>query len=290
MSPAVPDRIAAFERAGLRFPTDDLGPPDGDPVLLLHGWPQDARSWDRVSPLLAAQGYRVFVPTLRGATHEANPASRRSYRTGDLLADATAMIAAIGRPVHIVGHDWGAALAWTTAARRPDLVTTLTAVSVPHPAAFLAGLGRPRQLAKSWYMAFFQLPVLPELVLASSVVRRRVLGAAGQTPDVADRDSARLSTYALRRGGLNWYRGAALTRPRDMGGPTTVPTLQVWSEQDVAVSRETVERSARYVHGPYQLLALDGVSHWVPDAAPEQLVEALSNHFGRREHLRNAAG
>lgn len=290
MSTMAQNRIRVFERAGLRFPTEDHGPLDGEPVLLLHGWPQDARSWDRLVPLLVDEGYRVLAPTLRGATPEANPSSRWAYRSDELLADATAMIETIGRPVHVVGHDWGAALAWTTAARRPDLVATLTAVSVPHPAAFLAGMRRPRQLAKSWYMAFFQLPFLPELVLGSAVVRTRVLRRAGQAPGVAARDSGRLESYALRRGGLNWYRGAALTPVRDMGGPSTVPTLQVWSDQDVAVARETVEGAARYVQAPYRLLALDGVSHWIPDAAPEQLASALVSHFGRDEPAPDVPG
>lgn len=281
-------RIGVFQRDGLRFPTSDVGPLDGEPVLLLHGWPQDSRSWSTVASLLAAQGYRVFAPTLRGATREANPRSRRAFRTPEQLADAEAIIETIGRSVHVVGHDWGAALAWTLAARRPDLVRTMTAVSVPHPLAFMGGLRRPQQMAKSWYMAFFQLPLIPELVLASPSMRTRVFSQAGQTPEVARRDAARLGTYAMRRGGFNWYRGAAITAPREHGGTVPVPTLQVWSDRDVAISRRTVERAREYTTGPYELLVLEGVTHWIPDAVPEQLVSALVRHFERSERTSDA--
>ena len=183
-------RIERFRRAGLVFPTSDTGPLDGPPVLLLHGWPQDGRSWDAVTPGLNAAGYRTYAPTLRGATASANPASRRAYRSAELLADVEAMVGAIGRPVHLVGHDWGAALAWTVAARRPDLARTLAAISVPHPAAFREALKGGRQLRKSWYMGFFQLPVLPELALGPRAARLRLLGSSGQDADSARRDAS----------------------------------------------------------------------------------------------------
>ncbi|TAM84519.1 MAG: alpha/beta fold hydrolase [Jatrophihabitans sp.] len=282
MSPSA-DRVAAFTRADLTFPTEDTGPIDGEPVLLLHGWPQDGRSWDRVTPALTAAGYRSFAPTLRGATPGANPRPRRAYRGPELLGDVAAMIERIGAPVHLVGHDWGAALAWTVAVRRPDLVTTLTAVSVPHPAAFLNALRRPAQLRRSWYMAFFQLPVVPELALAADGVRRRVLRASGQSSAAARRDAGRLDSYALRRGGFNWYRGALLSAPRDLG-PATVPVLQVWSDGDVAVGRASIEASRAYARGGYRLVVLEGVSHWIPDVAADRLSDALLAHL--RAHPR----
>lgn len=282
-------RLTSVEREGLVFPIVDRGPLDGPPVLLLHGWPQDGESWRDVSDLLVAEGYRTFAPTLRGATITANPRRRSAFRSGELLADVVAMIEAIGAPVHLVGHDWGAALAWTVAARRPDLVRSLSAVSVPHPAAFLKALRRPGQASKSWYMGFFQLPVIPEIALAGRAFRTRALLGSGQKGVALRRDAARLNSHALRRGGLNWYRGAPLTPPKDLGGPTEVPVLQVWSDRDVAIARSTVEQSERYASGSYELVVLKGVSHWIPDEAPDALVQALLAHFGR-VHAQGVAG
>lgn len=275
------DRLTSVQHAGLVFPIVDTGPIDGTPVLLLHGWPQDGGSWTSVADELAASGYRTFAPTLRGAVASANPRRRRAFRSGELLEDVVAIIEAIGMPVHLVGHDWGAALAWTVAARRADLVRTLTAVSVPHPAVFLKALRGPRQASKSWYMALFQLPLLPELGLASTAVRTRALRSSGQSPAGARRDAARLHTHALRRGGLHWYRGAPLTRPIDLGGPVSVPVLQVWSDQDVAIARSTIERSRDYAAGEYELVVLGGVSHWIPDEAPAELARMVHGHIHR---------
>lgn len=271
-------RISEVAHGDLRFPVADSGPLDGEPVLLLHGWPQDGTSWTTVAGQLNAAGYRTYAPTLRGVSPTANPAGRSAYRASALRADVAAMVEAIGGPVHVVGHDWGAALAWGVATHRPELLRSLTAVSVPHPAAFLRSLATSRQALASWYMYAFQLPVLPELLLGSRTFMTRALLQAGQQRRYAERDVARNADRALRRGGLNWYRGAVL-EPRDHGRPTPVPVLQVWSDGDTAILRPSIDRTAAYAAGSYELAVLEGVSHWIPDEAPAELAALVVAHL-----------
>ncbi|MFC7492076.1 MULTISPECIES: alpha/beta fold hydrolase [unclassified Knoellia] len=276
------NRIETFTNEGLRFPVVDTGPLGGPPVLLLHGWPQDQQSWAQVASRLNDAGYRTFVPNLRGASDSANPPDRTSFGTSALRGDVTAMVGQIGQPVHLAGHDWGAALSWNVASHHPEVLRSLTAVSVPHPAAFLRSLLTSRQGMSSWYMAFFQLPWVPELVLGSSWFMTRALMATGQRRDLAARDAERNRTLSLRRGGLNWYRGAVTELP-DFGSPTPVPVLQVWSDRDTAVRRDGIDRTHAHAAGPYRLKVLEGVSHWIPEEAPDALAEELIAHFAEAD-------
>lgn len=271
-------RIDAFTNGDLRFPARDTGPLDGTPVLLLHGWPQDGQSWAGVVERLNEAGYRTFAPDLRGVTPTASPARRRAYKGSVLRTDVAAMVDQIGQPVHLVGHDWGAGLAWNVAAHQPDLLRSLSAVSVPHPAAFVRSMATSAQGLASWYMYLFQFPWLPELVLGSRRFMTSALMNTGQSRESADRDARRNGVRALRRGGVNWYRGAVL-EPRDLGSTTSVPVLQVWSDGDKAVLRGTIERGAAYATGTYRLSVFEGVSHWIPDEVPDRLADELVSHF-----------
>lgn len=271
-------RIDSFTNGDLRFPARDSGPIDGLPVLLLHGWPQDGESWSGVTAPLNEAGYRTFAPDLRGITPTASPARRSAYRGSVLRTDIAAMVEQIGQPVHLVGHDWGAALAWNVAAHQPDLLRSLCAVSVPHPAAFVRSMATSTQGLASWYMYFFQLPWLPEIVLGSQRFMTTSLMGTGQTRDSAERDARRNGVRRLRRGGLNWYRGAVL-EPFDLGSATPVPVLQVWSDGDKAVLRGSIERTEAYAAGHYRLSVFEGVSHWIPDEAPDRLAAELLTHL-----------
>ena len=276
--PTPTTRLAAFTNGDLRFPARDDGPLDGEPVLLLHGWPQDGDSWDNVVALLHAAGFRTFAPSLRGRADTARPKRRSAYTLPKLRADVRAMVEQIGQPVHLVGHDWGAALAWSIATHEPDLLRTLTAVSVPHPASFLKSMVTSRQGWKSWYMYFFQLPVLPELAISRPAVLGQALRQSGLTARQATRDAERNASYAGARGGLNWYRGAALA-PFDGGRPTPVPVLQIWSDGDIAVTDVGIHRTHEHAAGDYRLVTFEGVSHWIPDEVPERLAGELVAHF-----------
>src|ERR687896_1498444 len=157
-------------RNGLTFDVHELGPPDGDPVLLLHGFPQRGESWHAVASRLADRGYRTLDPDQRGYSPRARPRGRSAYRLGELVVDALAVVDELAGPsvrVHLVGHDWGAAVAWRLAARHGGRVRSLTAVSVPPPAAYLRSLVTTRQGFASWYVYAMQLPGLPERAFAA---------------------------------------------------------------------------------------------------------------------------
>ncbi|MGW1059994.1 alpha/beta fold hydrolase [Micromonospora rubida] len=270
------------EARGLTFETRTGGPADGEPVLLLHGFPQHGGEWDEVTPALHAAGLRTYTPDQRGYSLLARPGAVEAYRLPELVADAAALLDALGvEAAHVVGHDWGAIVAWGLAASRPDRVCTLTAVSVPHPAAMAHALAADTgQKARSSYIALFRKPGKAEKVLLAfrAAALRKLLGGVG--------DAARVARYAepMREPGalttaLNWYR--AMSRA-DLAavGPVSVPTTFVWSDRDIAIGRTAAEACAAHVTGDYRLVELPGVSHWIPDEAPGPLAEAILARTG----------
>jgi pimeloyl-ACP methyl ester carboxylesterase len=282
---------ATVERDGLVFDVTTAGPVDGDPVVLLHGFPQSARCWDAVTPALAAAGFRTTAPDQRGYSPRARPLGREAYRMTELVADAVAFVEAAlaetGRPrAHVVGHDWGSLVAWALAGSRPELLRTVTGISVPPPGAMSAALHRPRQLLASWYMAAFAVPGLAERAFAVPAGRPwspglvRMLVRSGQTRERAERDAARLADPAALTAALNWYRAIPLSR--EAIPQATVPALFVWSDRDTALTRDAAEEAARHVAGPFRYAELRGVSHWIPDEAPAALTELLLEHIGAR--------
>ena len=152
-----------FSAGGLDFDARVEGDPAGETVVLLHGFPQRAAAWDAVWPPLVAAGYRVAMPDQRGYSPGARPAGRRAYRMEELVGDLAALLDALGvERAHLVGHDWGGAVAWAAAGTLPERLRTVTAVSTPHPRAFVAALATSRQALRARYFAFFQLPLVPE--------------------------------------------------------------------------------------------------------------------------------
>jgi pimeloyl-ACP methyl ester carboxylesterase len=266
-------------RDGLTFDVTEDGPTDGEPVVLLHGWPQYSDSWDAVVALLTEDGYRTIRMDQRGYSPGARPRGRRAYRMSEMVADAAALIDMYGGSAHVVGHDWGAGVAWALAAAEPDKVRSVTALSVPHPGAFLRALVTSRQGLKSWYMLFFQLPWLPERLLSRWLAW--ALTRAGQSAEHARRDAARFTDPRAMTGPLSWYRAMLLLDPRQASEPVRTPTLFVWSDGDAALDRHGAYSTAKYVQGPYQFEVLQGVSHWIPDEAPLQLAAILLPHLKR---------
>ena len=274
------ERLTSFTRDGLRFDVRDTGPVDGTPVVLLHGFPQDSRSWDAVSPLLHARGYRTIAPDQRGYSPGARPRPRRAYRASELTGDIAELIEVAGLgPVHLVGHDWGAAVAWGLAAQRPDLLRSLTALSVPHPGAFVHALLTSSQALRSWYMLFFQLPWLPERQISSGKDWQRALRSTGMSSEAAARDAELMRDRDTARAALNWYRAIPFSPPRPLPAKITVPTLYVYSDGDTAIGPKGAALTWRFVAGPYTYEVLEGVSHWIPEEVPEQLETLLTRHF-----------
>jgi pimeloyl-ACP methyl ester carboxylesterase len=274
------ERMTSFTRDGLVFDVRDAGPLDGTPVVLLHGFPQDSRSWDAVSPLLHARGYRTIAPDQRGYSPRAQPRPRHAYRPSELVQDIVALIEEAGRgPVHLVGHDWGAGVAWAVAARRPDLLRSLTALSVPHPAAFFRAIFTSSQARRSRYMLFFQLPWLPERQLTSGKGWEHLLRSTGMSPKSAGRDAERMRDRDTARSALNWYRAMFMSKPGADQAKISVPTLYVWSTRDAAIGPQGAALTPAFVTGPYTYEVLEGVSHWIPEEVPERLDVLLARHF-----------
>ncbi|HWJ09979.1 MAG TPA: alpha/beta fold hydrolase [Nocardioides sp.] len=273
------DRITTVTRGSLTFDVYDEGPADGEIVVLLHGFPERSSCWRLVAPQLHDAGYRTIAMDQRGYSRGARPKRRRDYRIDELVADAVALVDAAVGPrgrVHVVGHDWGAIVAWGIAQQHPDRVRTLTAASVPHPMAFLKAMARSGQVLKSWYMLAFQLPVVPELVVGRlGRVSDSRLAASGMTREDVDRVQREIVDDGALPGALGWYRALPLNRAGDLAKKVSVPTTLVWSDGDIAVSRWSAENSHRWVEGPYRFVELTGVSHWIPTQAPDELVEAI---------------
>jgi pimeloyl-ACP methyl ester carboxylesterase len=267
-------------RGNLRFDVQTWGSREGVPVLLLHGFPQSAESWAAVATLLADAGFFCIAPDQRGYSPGARPPRRRDYVLSELVADAVAVIDDVvgsDARVHLVGHDWGAAVAWALAARHPERIATLTAVSVAPPKAFLRSLLTSRQGLASWYMYVFQLPWLPERMLGSGERLRGVLRRIGQPREVAARDAAAFADPGRLTAALNWYRAMFVTPP-SFDPKVTVPTRFVWSDGDTALTRQSTAHAQAEVTGPYEFIELAGVSHWIPDEEPGQLAEIVAAH------------
>lgn len=276
-------RIDTFRRGDLVFSVRDSGPEDGTPVVLLHGFPQNSSSWGQVSALLNQAGHRTLAPDQRGYCPQATPSGRHNYRLGELTEDISELIrTADAGPVHLVGHDWGAAVAWAVAATHPEQLRSLTAVSVPHPVAFVSSMATSTQMFQSYYMLMFQLPWLPEqLMRKEDGFFFQMLKRSGQSPAAALRDIRMLQRGDTATGALNYYRALpfALAKVPALQRPITVPTLQVWSDGDIAVGRRGHELSRRFVAGPWQLATLEGVSHWIPEEAPDRLAQLIDDHI-----------
>src|SRR3954452_19098027 len=179
-----------FSRSDLVFDVTDTGPADGDVFVLLHGYPENRTSWQSVTPLLTAAGHRVLAPDQRGYSPRARPLRRRDYRMPELVADVLALVDASGAErVHLVGHDWGGAVAWAFASAHPDRLHTVTSLTTPHPRAFASSMVRSGQLLHSWYMLMFQLPALPEAAYRPRLegTLRGALKRTGLPADAVDR-------------------------------------------------------------------------------------------------------
>ncbi|MGN6722933.1 MAG: alpha/beta fold hydrolase [Marmoricola sp.] len=267
--------ITSFTRDGLTFDVLDEGPRDGDVVVLLHGWPQLNTCWNEVVLPLHAAGYRTVAPNLRGFAPGARPRGRWKYRMSELVADIDALIEEIGSPVHLVGHDWGAGIAWAVAFEHPDKIRTLTAVSVPHPSAFIKSMPKG-QLKESWYMAAFNVPFVPERVLGDPKRARMALKVKAKMP--ADAFDSYLRDFvgdkARRSAAFGVYRGVPFTNPRSFG-PVTVPTTFIWSDHDVAITRVGAELCADYVTADYRFEIIEGATHWLPDEEPKRVAELI---------------
>lgn len=262
-------RVREYARDGLTFDVLDEGPLDAEQtVVLLHGFPQSAHTWSAVVGPLHDAGLRTLAPDLRGYSPRARPSGRSAYRMGAIADDVAALVDAAGlQQVHLVGHDWGGAAAWATAALHADRVTSLTALSTPHPAAMGWAFTHSTQGLKSWYMAAFQLPWLPERMLGRGL--RANLVKTGLPAAFADEYAARLADPAALQGALGWYRGIPASR-HDHIGRTKVPTTYAWGRKDFALGRAAAQATGRFVAAAYLFVELEA-GHWLPERHPDEV-------------------
>ena len=266
-----------IEANGLRFESLVAGPQSGEAVILLHGYPQSAASWGETMTWLAGRGYRSIAPNLRGYSPGANPRDAAEYSMDRLVADVVGIADAqgVGR-FHLVGHDWGGALAWSVAAAHPGRLISLTSISTPHSAAMLEALRSSTQSLRSVYMAFFRLPRVPEAMLQVGNFAQMglTLRATGLPSASWKRDRGQLQRVGMR-GPLNWYRGATKgLRPRRV----SVPTLYVWGRHDPFLGRKAAELTRKYVTGPYRFEELKA-GHWIIDRNAADLQRVLGEHL-----------
>lgn len=270
-----------FVRDGLTFDVTDEGPADGRVVILLHGFPEDRQSWSAVIPHLTEAGYRVLAPDQRGYSPGARPKGRRAYATSELALDVLALADVAGaEQFDVIGHDWGAGVAWQLAANHARRIRTMTSLTVPHPRAMMDAVLRSSQLLHSWYMLFFQLPWLPEAAMKMAGAERAAqsLERDGLDPETARRYAKRMQDPKAMTGAVNWYRALPFSGRSPMP-KVHVPTLYVYADKDRYLTRYAAERTARYVTGPYRFEVLEGVTHWVPTVAADRVSGLIREHL-----------
>jgi pimeloyl-ACP methyl ester carboxylesterase len=275
----------AFERLEIpvgEYTFDALaaGPEDGELVLLLHGFPQSSFEWRSQLAAMGDAGYRAVAPDQRGYSPRARPEGVEHYHVSHMVADTVAMADWLGgHRFHLVGHDWGAAVAWAVAGAHPERLRTLTIVSVPHPKAFSKALKGEDQRGRSSYIDLFrQEGKAEEVLLGDGAVRLRGMLTGTGSPEAVE-EYVRLHTQpGALTAALNWYRAMQPGLVGEIGDIVT-PTMFVWSTNDMALGREGAEDTANHVKGPYRFEVLDGVSHWVPEEAADELNRLLLEHL-----------
>jgi pimeloyl-ACP methyl ester carboxylesterase len=273
------------EANGLTFMVRRDGPPAGRPVILLHGFPQTSACYTDAITVLGGAGYRVLAPDQRGYSPGARPERVEDYAVAELVSDVLALADASGMTTFdLVGHDWGGLVGWWVAGLHPDRVRTFCAVSTPHPAALAAALADDAdQAERSAYLDLFRQSEVPEHLLlgdaGDGLGLRQVFVGSDIPPAAVDDYVEVLSAPGALTAALNWYRANDLRLVPGVG-PVAVPTMYVWSTEDIALGRRAAEATAEYVTGPYRFEVLDGVSHWIPDAAAGPLNDLLLDHLG----------
>ncbi len=262
-------------------------------VLCLHGFPEIALSWREQMLLLATMGYRVWAPNQRGYGRTSRPAQPNSYSIENLMADVAGLIDASGAAqVVLLAHDWGALVAWCFATRNIRPLHRLVILNVPHPACFVRSLRRPDQLLRSWYIGFFQIPRLPERLLARDGARAvgQSMLRSSSSPDTFPRDLIEATVQNAAQPGaltamINWYRafvrGGGLRRQLRLGFPVIeVPTLLLWGEKDRFLAKHTTDGTHAFVRH-LTLKFLPDISHWVQQDGTAECNAALRSFLAR---------
>ncbi|MCA9511998.1 MAG: alpha/beta hydrolase [Myxococcales bacterium] len=254
------------------------GPEDGELVLLLHGFPQCSAEWNAQLGALGAAGLRAVAPDQRGYSPGARPEGVDAYRIEHLVGDVLDVADALGaRRFHLVGHDWGAIVAWHVAAHHPERLRSLAIVSVPHPNAFARALAPGSgsdQLERSGYIAGFQQAGAEDAM--DEAFLRMAFEASGLAGHDVEDHVRVLTEPGAMRAALSWYR--AYDFHAQSAPAIAVPTLFVWSTEDPALGRDGAEWTAEHVTGPYRFVVVEGGPHWLPETHADEVSRLLLAH------------
>ncbi len=277
--------MTRIDVGGFSFDVRTAGPEDGEVVILLHGFPQTSWEWRHQLRALGEAGFRAVAPDQRGYSPGARPERVEDYALPLLVGDVIGLADAIGaQRFHVVGHDWGAAVAWGVAIAARDRVITANPVSVPHPDAFARVLSDPDscQVAASSYFDLFVQPDSEDAFLANDHALLRGI-FAGIDAEAVDEYIRVLGSKPALGAALNWYRANVADRNLQgpAVGPVEVPTMFTWSDGDTALCIDGAVLTEEYVEGPYRFEVLEGVSHWIPDLAADAMSSLLVDHLTR---------
>jgi len=271
---------------GIRLHTALAGPVDGEPVFLLHGFPDAWFGWEAQIGPLADAGFRVIVPDQRGYNLSDKPQGVASYRMAALVDDVLGLADALGHErFHLAGHDFGAMVGWNLAMRHPERIKRLAIANVPHPAVMGNYLrSNPSQMLKSWYAFFFQIPWLPERFVRASNWRFLISALPETfTTDEQDRYREAWGKPGAITGMINWYRASLRQlRPSTKVAKIQVPTLIVWGQQDPYISYEMAPLSVDLCENG-QLVTFEDATHWVLHDKPEEVSQLLIEHFSGKK-------
>ncbi len=275
-----------FQNGSVRLHAVAAGPQDGSVVVLLHGFPEFWYGWHRQIEPLAAAGFRVVVPDQRGYNLSGKPAGIAAYVLSELVSDIIAIADQLGHEkIFLAGHDWGAAVAWSTALLHPQRIAKLAVLNVPHPSVMRKFLGaRPRQLLRSWYMFFFQLPRLPEAIFSALNFRigTRALLRSSRPGTFSEDDLMQYRAAWSQPGALtamiHWYRALFRIRLKFPDKTVRVPTRILWGERDAFLLREMAGESLRYCTNA-EIVTFANASHWLQHEEPARVSELLIDFF-----------
>ncbi len=264
------------------------GPEDGTALILLHGFPEFWYGWRKQIGALAAAGYRVVAVDQRGYNESSKPQAVRAYALSELRNDVIAVADALGRErVCLAGHDWGGIVAWEVAMQNPERVSRMVILNVPHPAAARRFLtSSPRQIFRSWYVLFFQLPGIPERFFSArefeagvQALTRSSRGGAFTDDDLQEYKRAWAQPGAIT-GMINWYRALVrYSRRADVAETTiTVPTRILWGKRDAFLLPELASASLKYCSDG-DLIELESASHWLHHEEPDRVNAAMIEWF-----------
>jgi epoxide hydrolase 4 len=276
----------AFQNGEVTLNAVAAGSKSGPVVVLLHGFPEFWFGWRHQIEPLAAAGFRVIVPDQRGYNLSSKPSGVRSYALKELVSDVIAIADQLGQErIFLAGHDWGAAVAWSVALLRPERVAKLAILNVPHPSVMRRYLMKNRrQLRKSWYMFFFQLPYLPEAFLSASNFRRGIASLAGSSrPGTFSEDDLAQYPAAWSQPGaltamINWYRAAFRCPATFPDRMVRVPTRILWGVRDRFLMAEMAQDSLRYCTQA-ELITFPEATHWLQHEESTRVSELLIDFF-----------